>query len=67
MIVGVVDQRLSDPRARCRTEERITIKDFAVFDADSHVVEPPALCDKYLDAEYRAPSPARAVSHGRGV
>src|SRR5580700_5944185 len=28
-------------------------KDFAVFDADSHVVEPPALWEKYLDAEYR--------------
>src|SRR6267142_2619929 len=29
-------------------------KDFAVFDADSHVVEPPALWDKYLEPEYRA-------------
>jgi predicted TIM-barrel fold metal-dependent hydrolase len=28
-------------------------KEFAVFDADSHVVEPPALWDKYLDSEYR--------------
>jgi predicted TIM-barrel fold metal-dependent hydrolase len=28
-------------------------KDFAVFDADSHVVEPPALWEKYLDPEYR--------------
>src|SRR3954463_2332780 len=29
-------------------------KDFRVFDSDSHVVEPPALWDKYLDPEYRA-------------
>ena len=28
-------------------------KDFAVFDSDSHVVEPPALWEKYLDPEYR--------------
>jgi predicted TIM-barrel fold metal-dependent hydrolase len=28
-------------------------KDFSVFDADSHVVEPPALWEKYLDPEYR--------------
>jgi uncharacterized protein len=28
-------------------------KDFPVFDADSHVVEPPALWEKYLDPEYR--------------
>jgi len=28
-------------------------KDFIVFDADSHVVEPPALWEKYLDPEYR--------------
>ena len=26
---------------------------FAVFDADSHVVEPPALWEKYLEPEYR--------------
>ena len=29
-------------------------KDFPVFDSDSHVVEPPALWEKYLDPEYRA-------------
>ena len=29
-------------------------KDFPVFDADSHVVEPPTLWEKYLDPEYRA-------------
>ena len=29
-------------------------KDFVVFDSDSHVVEPPALWEKYLDPEYRA-------------
>jgi hypothetical protein len=29
-------------------------KDFAVFDADSHVVEPPALWETYLEPEYRA-------------
>ncbi|HEU0215951.1 MAG TPA: hypothetical protein VFQ90_04765, partial [Stellaceae bacterium] len=29
-------------------------KDFLVFDSDSHVVEPPALWEKYLDPEYRA-------------
>jgi len=29
-------------------------KDFAVFDADSHVVEPPALWEKYLEPEYRS-------------
>jgi predicted TIM-barrel fold metal-dependent hydrolase len=28
-------------------------KDFTVFDADSHIVEPPALWEKYLDPEYR--------------
>jgi len=28
-------------------------KDFPVFDSDSHVVEPPALWEKYLDPEYR--------------
>ena len=28
-------------------------KDFAVFDGDSHVVEPPALWEKYLEPEYR--------------
>ena len=28
-------------------------KNFAVFDSDSHVVEPPALWEKYLDPEYR--------------
>ena len=30
-------------------------KDFAVFDNDSHVVEPLALWEKYLDPEYRGP------------
>src|SRR5215213_6147408 len=29
-------------------------KQFHVFDTDSHVVEPPAVWEKYLDAEYRA-------------
>ena len=33
----------------------MTNKNFPVFDSDSHVVEPPALWDKYLDAEFRAP------------
>ena len=28
-------------------------KDFAVFDGDSHVVEPPLIWEKYLDPEYR--------------
>ena len=28
-------------------------KDFIVFDSDSHVVEPPALWERYLDPEYR--------------
>jgi predicted TIM-barrel fold metal-dependent hydrolase len=28
-------------------------KTFTVFDSDSHVVEPPALWEKYLDPEYR--------------
>ena len=28
-------------------------KNLAVFDSDSHVVEPPALWEKYLDPEYR--------------
>lgn len=28
-------------------------KNFAVFDSDSHVVEPPALWEKYLDPEFR--------------
>ena len=31
----------------------MTIKDFAVLDADSHVVEPPALWEKYLEPDYR--------------
>jgi uncharacterized protein len=30
-------------------------KGFAVFDADSHIVEPPALWEKYLEPEYRVP------------
>jgi hypothetical protein len=37
-------------------EERMTTKDFPVFDADSHVVEPPTLWQKYLDPEYRSAS-----------
>ena len=32
----------------------MTTKSFAVFDADSHVVETPVLWEKYLDPEYRA-------------
>jgi hypothetical protein len=32
----------------------MTTKHFAVFDADSHVVELPALWEKYLEPEYRA-------------
>jgi len=28
-------------------------KSFAVFDSDSHVVEPPVLWEKHLDPEYR--------------
>jgi uncharacterized protein len=32
----------------------MTTKNFIVFDSDSHVVEPPALWDKYLDPEYRS-------------
>ncbi len=28
-------------------------KSFAVFDSDSHVVEPPELWTKYLEPEYR--------------
>ena len=31
----------------------MTTKDFAVFDADSHVVEPPELWEKYLEPKYR--------------
>src|SRR5215471_11943941 len=34
-------------------EERMASKDFLVFDADSHVVEPPVLWEKFLDPEYR--------------
>src|SRR5215469_5737738 len=33
-------------------------KNVAVFDSDSHVVEPPALWEKYLDPEYRTPERA---------
>src|SRR6201981_688355 len=40
--------------AKHGVEEQVAEKDFAVFDADSHVVEPPALWEKYLDLEYRA-------------
>ncbi len=32
----------------------MTTKDFGVFDGDSHVVEPAALWEKYLEPEYRA-------------
>ena len=32
----------------------MTTNDFAVFDGDSHVVEPPTLWEKYLEPEYRA-------------
>jgi hypothetical protein len=34
-------------------EGLVANKDYAVFDADSHVVEPAALWEKYLDPEYR--------------
>jgi hypothetical protein len=34
-------------------ETAMTTKDFVVLDADSHVVEPPALWEKYLDPEFR--------------
>jgi hypothetical protein len=34
-------------------EERMTRKDFAIFDGDSHAVEPPELWEKYLEPEYR--------------
>jgi hypothetical protein len=34
-------------------EAAMATKDFVVFDGDSHVVEPPALWEKYLDPEYR--------------
>src|ERR1700761_9072099 len=30
-------------------------KSFAVFDGDTHVVEPPELWEKYLDPDYRIP------------
>ena len=33
----------------------MTAKGFAVFDGDSHVVEPPDLWEKYLEPEYRQP------------
>src|ERR1700757_324669 len=33
--------------------KRVMTKDFSVFDGDSHVVEPPALWEKYLDPDYR--------------
>src|SRR5262249_6500009 len=36
-----------------RGREPMTIEDFAVFDADSHVVEPALLWERYLDPEYR--------------
>src|SRR3984893_6550953 len=42
-----------DERTGVKAEERMTTKDFVVFDGDSHVVEPPALWEKYLDSEYR--------------
>ena len=32
----------------------MTTKGCVVFDSDSHVVEPPALWEKYLEPEYRA-------------
>jgi uncharacterized protein len=33
----------------------MTTKDFAVFDGDSHVVEPSELWEKYLEPDYRVP------------
>ena len=39
--------------AKRGVEEQVANKDFPVFDADSHVVEPPTLWEKYLDPEYR--------------
>ena len=39
--------------ARMNGEISMTNKRFAVFDSDSHVVEPPALWSKYLEPEYR--------------
>ena len=39
-------------------------KDFIVFDSDSHVVEPPALWEKYLDPEYRTVGKHALWRHG---
>src|SRR5260370_10058407 len=39
--------------ARALKEGRMTTKDCAVFESASHVVEPPALWEKYLAPEYR--------------
>ena len=36
-----------------RTRIMTTTRHFAVFDSDSHVVEPPELWEKYLDPEFR--------------
>src|SRR5271155_470072 len=33
--------------------KRVGSKDFAAFAGDSHVVEPPALWEEYLEPEYR--------------
>ena len=35
-------------------EAPVTVKDFPVFDCDSHVVEPPAVWDEYVPAKQRA-------------
>jgi hypothetical protein len=42
----------------------MTTKDFPVFDADSHVVEPPALWEKYLDPVVRGKQDENSASIG---
>jgi len=41
------------------TQKTLTSKTYPVFDGDSHVLEPAAIWDEYLEPEYRAP--ARSV------
>lgn len=41
-------------------------KHFVVFDSDSHVIEPLALWEKYLDPEYMEPMPESLIARMMG-
>jgi hypothetical protein len=54
MIAKVAETQQAGSAPTGGTEEKMMVQDLAVFDADSHVVEPPALWKEYLDPDYRA-------------